>query len=81
MSTPAGLPVVDEGEMQRWFVWLIERGYSEVTARNWISRLRSACAYQVNDPEEVDEIPGTTDSRAIMRQALREYNRFREAGG
>ena len=75
---PAGLPV-DPADLSRFAVWLAGRGYADETARTWINRVRCAHAHGIQDPAGVADVLGTTHSRAVMRQALREFNRFREA--
>ncbi|HIH03209.1 MAG TPA: hypothetical protein HA263_04960 [Methanoregulaceae archaeon] len=81
--TPArsGLPV-DEEEMRRWMRRLVALGYQESTARNWVSRIRIACAHGVTDEAEVDAgFPSyTSESRSVMRAAIRMLDEFRRSG-
>lgn len=75
-----GLPV-DEDEMQRWARWLLRLGYQESTARNWVSRIRTAYAHGVSDETAVDAgFPNyTSESRAVMRSAIRQLDEFRRS--
>jgi hypothetical protein len=81
--TPArsALPV-DEEEMRRWMRRLVALGYQESTARNWVSRIRIAYAHGVTDEAEVDAgFPGfTSESRSVMRAAIRQLDEFRRSG-
>lgn len=76
----SGLPV-DEEEMRRWVLWLAALGYQESTARNWVSRIRTAYARGVGDETEVDAgFPSfTSESRAVMRAAIRQLDEFRRS--
>ncbi len=71
---------VDEDEMRRWLVRLMERGYSEHTARVWISRIRIAYAHGVRDDGAVDAVlvSYANTTRSSIRQALRALAEFRE---
>lgn len=82
MATRSGLPV-DEDEMRRWLARLLDRGYAKSTAKLWISRIRTAYAHGVGDPDAVDiefaNYAHTT--RSGFRQALRELDEFRRSAG
>ncbi len=77
----AGIPV-DEEEMRRWYRRLVTLGYKESTARNWVSRIRTAYARGVGDETAVDAgFPSfTSESRAVMRAAIRQLDEFRRSG-
>ena len=90
MSTPAhsrrsrpegGLPI-DETEIVRFRAWLVGRGFADETARNWACRVRRAYAHGVGSPDEVDAAfrRKTTPTRCGLRQALQNFEAFREAG-
>lgn len=81
MPDRPGIPV-DEEEMRRWYRWLVTLGYQESTARNWVSRIRTAYARGVGDEMEVDAgFPSfTSESRAVMRSAIRMLDEFRSSG-
>ncbi len=66
---PRQIPV-DEEEMRRWVRRLVTLGYEESTARNWVSRIRTAYAHGVGDETEVDAGFSELHQREPGRHAL-----------
>ena len=87
MSTPAlsrrppppeALPV-DPEELSLFRAWLVSRGYAELSAKTWVSRVRTAYAHGVRDPAGVTAAFPSYHraTRCSFRAALQTFDEFR----